>query len=459
MHDLKRILAGIDEGVYTMERNGIIVDTAFCDTQAEVAAGDIADRWAELVTVFGEERTTSCFGLPPQMGHAGESPKEIASLLHSELSLKPSPYWRKGLCKPGEIKCDATALGWLAREYPDYQKALVTMLELRKARACYKYLHKLPGFVASDGRVHPVFGAANDDDSRCGAVTGRLAVKLPELQQIPKNKKKDKYRIRKAFSAAAGNVILEADYTALEVVILAHITKVLFGDTDLEAACAPGKDIHSDNALYVYRDFLGMEGMEGITAGQLKEHPVFGFLRDLIKAVWYGLQYGKGAYGFGSTLFDEHGVAIGEERAGALVEGILTLRPAIRRYQDFVRQYITKNRGIPSLLGRWEDLSDLIPGKQWAENRAWRKALNFPMQAGGADIVGIAMLAVVMCKKLIALGFKLILQIHDALLFEGPRENAEEAGALVSSLMTTDMPLAVKLAAPAHFGDTWEDCH
>ncbi len=158
-------------------------------------------------------------------------------------------------------------------------------------------------------------------------------------------------------------------------------------------------------------------------------------------------------------MFDERGVAIGEERAGVLVEGILRVRPAIRRYQDFVREYIARHRGIPSLLGRWSDLSDLIPGKEWAENRAWRKALNFPMQAGGADIVGLAMGRLASSETLRRLGFRMTLQVHDALMFEGPEKSAAEAMAFISPEMTRDMPLSVVLQAPAHSGPTWEDCH
>lgn len=456
-------LKNIDDSVYAMERNGILVDTEFCRVGAAKAADDIAGEWFNVVKAVGQEQATAIVGLPPQMsqdGSQGESPKALAQLLHTEMGLAKSPYWKKGKVKDDEVKCDAVALGWLARTYPQHQPLLLAILALRKARGCYKYLNKLPGFVnPTTGRVHPIFGAASADDDRVGAVTGRLAVKLPELQQIPKDKRKDKYRIRKAFSAAPGNVIIEADYTALEVVILAHVCQALFQSDDLAKAIQPGApDIHGVHALAVYRDFMKVPGFDGVTPDNLKQSAMAQY-RDDLKTVWYGLQYGKGAYGFGYSMFDERGVAIGEERAGLLVEGLLSFRPAIRDYQQFVREFILRHRGIPSLLGRWSDLSDLVPGKEWAENRAWRKALNFPMQAGGADIVGLAMGRLAGSEALRRLGFRMILQVHDALMFEGPESAAEEAKALISLEMTRDMPLSVPLQAPAHHGLTWEDCH
>lgn len=454
-------LRGVDDAVYQMERNGLLLDVGFCNTAAKQAEDDIAGSWAKCAGIIGRAEAETCLGLPPCLAEdgivKGESGKEMIRLLHHDMGMKPSPYWGKGAVKPGEIKTDARAIGWLAREYPEHREFLTAVLAVRRGRSCHKYLAKLPGFVnPKTGRVHTVFGAVMDGDDRFGAVTGRLACKYPELQQIPKNKTKDAYRIRKAFTAAPGNVFLECDETALEVVILAHITKTLFGDTNLAESLA--QDIHGVNALAIFRDFLKMPGLETCTPENIKEHPVGAPLREMIKAVWYGMMYGKGGFGFGSSLFDEDGVAIGEERATALVEGILTVRPGIRRYQEWVRAYIQQHRGISSLLGRRVDLSDLVPGKPWMESRAWRKALNFPMQAGGADIMGIALARAAADPRLKKMGFKLMLQIHDALAFEGPEQHAEEAGSIISGLMTEGYDfMSVPLQAPPSWGPNWND--
>ena len=457
-------LRGIDDAVYTMERNGLKIDTAFCNKAAEQAGFDIAGQWAKVAGIVGSEKAEAALGLPPCMlapGEVkGESQPALVRLLHSELGMKPSPYWRKGKVKldDGEVKVDAVALGWLARQYPEHHGLLVAILGLRRGRSCLKYLAKLPTFVnTTTGRVHPVFGAVADGDDRFGAVTGRLACKYPEFQQIPKNAAKDVYRIRKAFIAEEGNSLIECDYTALEVYILAHICRALLGDDDL--ANSLDRDIHGVNAIVVYRDFLGMPGLEDLTPENIKTHPIGAGLRDTLKTIWYGMMYGKAGYGFGSTLFDDQGVAIGEEKATQLVEGVLNARPAIRQYQDWVGRYIRQHRGIGSIDGRWCDLSDLVPGKQWQENRAKCKALNFPMQASGAGIVGIAMARVSDDPVLRKMGYKLLLQNHDALLLEGPTQDVQEAAHRVSFLMTDNYPqVSVALKAPPAWGQTWEAC-
>lgn len=457
-------LRGIDDAVYSMERNGILVDTAFCAKAGEQAGYDIAGAWATVASIVGNDKAEAALGLPPCMlpeGEVkGESQKALVQLLHGDLGMEPSPFWSKGKVKleEGDVKVDAVALGYLARRYEEHHRLLVAILALRRARSCLKYLAKLPTFVnATTGRVHPVFGAVAEGDDRFGAVTGRLACKYPELQQIPKNATKDVYRIRKAFIAAEGNSLIECDYTALEVYILAHIILRLFGDDDL--ANSLEQDIHGVNAIIIFRDFMKMPGLEDLTPENIKTHPIGARLRDMIKTVWYGMMYGKGGYGFGWTLFDEHGVAIGEERATAMVEGVLTARPGVRKYQGWVLDYIREHRGIPAIDGRWCDLSDLVPGKEWQERRAWRKALNFPMQASGAGIVGIAMARVNADDVLRRMGFKLLVQNHDALLLEGPTKNVQEAAARVSFLMTDNYPmLSVGLKAPPAWGPTWEAC-
>jgi hypothetical protein len=410
------------------------------------------------------------------------SPVKLRRFLHSDapgaLNLPPSPVWKKGKVKlhKGEVKIDEVALDWLASRFPAHRERLKWLINLRRIRGSIKYLTKLPTFVAPDGRVHPVCGPAGDDDDRVGAVTGRLAMKNPEGQQIPRNKKKDRYGIRRAFIAGPGNVLIVADYSALEVVILAHLCKVLFGDTQLEEMTRPGgPDIHSSNARKIFGELLGWVVDEGYPdAGKpvaefaleafkcdedsSLEHPYAKWLRDLVKTVWYGLQYGKGAYGFGNTLLGPDGNPIGEERAGQIVEGLLDAVPALRMYQEWVRSFIEVHHGIPALDGRWCSLTD---GRDWDEleewekSRAWRRALNFPMQSGGAAIVGAAMVAVVRDPWLRAHGFRLILQVHDELVLEGPEQYAAEAVERVKALMVGCFLLSVPLQVTAHAARNW----
>jgi DNA polymerase-1 len=326
--------------------------------------------------------------------------------------------------------------------------------------------------------VHPVYGPSSDDDGRVGAISGRFAVKKPEVQQIPRDPRKDRYGLRRAFiPQRPGHVILGSDQTALEVVVSAHVQNRLFGLTDMVEAVMPGApDIHSVHALGVFRDVLGHTYLEGVTPATLKKHPDprVTSCRELIKAVFYGLAYGKEEYGFGNTLFDFEGNSLGEDRAREMLHGLFTLRPGIPLYKDWVREFIAENRGISSLSGRWCDLTELLGKAEeelrrsrrftelwetWAFKKAWRRALNFPMQAGAADIMGAALVAVHLDPILRAMGFFPILQVHDEILLEGPEENAEEASERFLSLMTGAWPtLRAPLQATSKWGGSWYEC-
>lgn len=518
-------LLEIDDAIVEMERTGFLLDTGYCDRQLSIASNHEAEqlenlyRWVqqrgydvlpggvkenelELVkkqlkngTWKESVKKKVVYRRPDWMEEKNEtntvwtSPTKLRRFLHSfdpgALGLPPSPIWKKGKVKidRGEVKIDEAALDWLAARYPEHRDKLKWIINLRRIRGCMKYLRKLPTYVAPDGRIHPVCGPAGDRDDRVGAVTWRLAMKNPEGQQIPSDKKKDVYRIRKAFIAGPGNVLIVADYSALEVVGLAHICKVLFNDDQLAKMVAPGApDIHSTNARQIFGSLLNWTVPEGYPdvgkrvdsfdllafkcpddmapeeAKQL-EHPYAKYLRGLVKTVWYGLQYGKGAYGFGASMLDAKGNPIGEERAGQIVEGLLRAVPALRWYQDWVREFITEHAGIAGLNGAWCDLSELINDEadDWQIQRAWRRALNFPLQNFGAVVVGMAMVAISKDPLLRKLGFKTILQVHDELVLEGPLEFAEEAKERVRVLMTTCFPLSVPLQVSAKIGPTWEE--
>jgi DNA polymerase-1 len=189
-----------------------------------------------------------------------------------------------------------------------------------------------------------------------------------------------------------------------------------------------------------------------------RTHPYAKFLRDLVKTVWYGLQYGKGGYGFGNSLLDADGSPVGQDKATAIVEGLLDAVPALRKYQDWIRLFIKRCHGIPGLAGRWCDLAIRTKsGDKWKFERAWRQALNFPMQSGGADIIGAAMVLVNRDRVLRELGFKVILQVHDELVLEGPVEHGDAAIVRVKQIMVECFPLWVALQVTAHKGKNWDE--
>lgn len=449
-----------------------MLDSDACRVAAGTAAADEANEllwlrhWAENTLGLREDDPRWKSGIDG----IWTSPTQLQELLHRDLGIPPSPFWKKGKVKldRGEVKLDATALKYLAGTNPGHKEGLQHLLKRRKIWSSLKYLRKLPGFAGADGLIHPVFGAAGDSDDRNGALTGRLACKNPELAQIPGD---DAYAIRTLFIAGEGNALIVVDYSALEIVILAHLLVVLFGDTQLaDMVPAPGRpDIHSLNALRVFRDVLGYRAelagaeewlMEPAHRKEgFKNHPdpFVRWTRNMIKAIWYGLQYGKGAYGFGGTLFDQAGNPLGEQRAGVMVEGILNAIPALRRYQEWVADFIRRHGGIPSLAGRWCDLRDLIRGDEWQFRRAWRRALNFPMQAGGADIAGALMVAIMNDARLRALGWVLTNQIHDEVVLRGPAESAEEALAIVQRHAATAFLLSLPLQTSGAIGPNWAD--
>ncbi len=470
---MRELLHNVDRAVLDMERNGVFVDVDFCNATAEKAAEDEARAWTGLapwVESAGFD-ASDVLGSPwlhrrgtdDEDGRSGMSDTQLKEFLHGRtgLFLEPSPFWKKGRVKPGEIKTDATALEYLAGRHINHRSHLLGLLALRRARGCLKYLRKLPLFVAPHtGRVHAVFGPASDGDDRVGAITGRLGIKKPELMQIPRDPVKDIYGLRNAFVAQAdSDVLLAVDYSALEVIVLAHICKKLFGsDLLVDRTRRGAPDIHSSTAAYVYGQVLGNEAYAGVDIAAIKKHPTLGRDRDTIKTIRYGLNYGKGAWGFGSTLYDAEGNPLGDERAQSMIEGLFEFDPDIPRYQDFIMSYIMKKGGIVSLAGRWMDLSSLVRGDEWQRKRAWRRALNFPMQAGGAEIMGVAMHLCCIDPVLRRLGFRAILQIHDELLLEGPAANAPEARARVIHLFETAWALESELQATGHFARRWGGC-
>lgn len=456
---------GIGEAAIVMERNGFKLDLEIARWGQEQTAQDEARTLAELARAVGE-----C-GIPPLRGidDVWSSPKQMTQLLHDSphgLLLPPSPYKMKGRVniEAGERATDKRALEYvLSRTNNPAAKTVITgITDLRKIRSCAKYFNKLPGFVAPDGFVHPVTGPAGDGDDRVGAITGRFGMKNPEGQQIPGDKKKDKYGIRRMFIAPAGWKLISLDYSALEVVVLANICKKLFGDRQLLDMTAPGFDIHSYNARRVFGQYLGWEDDTGRKLADIppelwKDDPVLSWYRTAIKEVWYGLMYGKSAAGFGMSLKDKSGEPIGKQLATQIVKALMESVPALGMWQSWCRTWIRQHRSITSQDGRLLDLDALMKEGEWGEAAAFRAGYNFPMQAKGAGIVGAAMVRCVTCPVLQDMQCLLQLQVHDELMFRVPEENAEMARMLAKSHMENEA--MENLFVTGGIGDNWAEIH
>lgn len=457
----------LEREIIRMEQNGFALDVAYCEVAAAKARGE------EEVCLTELRKICERLGVPDYEEINWASPAQLVRLFHDTLGLPPSPIWKKGRVKidQGERKTDEAALGWIRERAPVAVAPLIDeLIRLRRIRGAIKYLTKLPGYVAPDGLVHPVSGPSMDSDDRAGTITWRLASKNPEVMQIPTDPRKDWFRIRRAFIAPPGYKLLVADETALEVVILGHLLIELFGDHQLAEMAVPGRDLHAENARLVFGKYLGWERhgrkvsefpLECFKEG---DYPDIIQLRQDIKAVWYGLMYGKSAYGFATSLRDSHGNPIGEEAAKRIIEALYAAVPGIPRYQAFVADYVVQHHGIPGLSGAWCDLSELTKsGDKWRVARAIRIGQNYPMQEGGARIIGHAMVQLGSDSRLIDAGLRLERQIHDELDFRYPERqadgsptNVEWLRGLVNEHMTS-YPLRSTLSVKMGTGDNWDD--
>lgn len=445
-----------------MEQNGFALDVPFCNEAAGKAREQEADTLQRLddwlAQVGVEDRDINW-----------ASPIQLVSLLHEKLGYPPSPVWKKGRVRidDGDRKLDETALEWVRERVPAHRRwGLDELVRLRRIRGAIKYLTKLPDYVAPDGLVHSVSGPASDDDSRAGTITWRLAAKNPEVMQIPTDPKKDWFRVRKAFIAPPGYTLLVADEKALEVVILAHILIRLFDDHQLAEMVAPGApDIHAVNARLVFGKYLGWERHGRrvsdfpLEAFKSDEFPELVQLRQDIKAVWYGLMYGKGAFGFATSLRNPDGSGIGEQAATGIISALFEAVPGVPRYQAFVLDYIRRHHGIIGLGGAWVDLSEYTKsGDKWQLARAHRIAQNYPMQEGGARIIGYSMLRIMEDPWLTEQGLLIERQVHDEFDFRIPLTSDIPRVKEGINRHMTSYPLEAALQVAIGQGQNWDEC-
>ena len=276
------------------------------------------------------------------------------------------------------------------------------------------------------------------------------------------------------------DTLLVADYSSLEIGIQGDLCLRLFDDDQIVRAYAdqlpkdqggPEIDMHSNNARNVFGVWLGWTVPEGqpyggltvdhIPVQEFKGHPFGKICRNLIKAIWYGMAYGKGAYGF-STLIGADGKMIGEETAGRMVNALLDAVPGMRKWFAWVQEYVREYHGIYSLGGRWCDLSvEMESPDEWMHQRAFRRAYNFPMQATGAEIIGDAMLRIGRDKALREMGYRICLQVHDELVLRGPELYIVEAKKLVTGHMcaatANGTPLLFPVQVSAGHGGNYYD--
>ena len=380
-----------------MERAGVLIDA----DELRRFAADMRARMGELqgraVEIAGER-----FNL--------NSPKQLARQLYDRAGAEVG---RK--TATGERSTDERVLEKLADDFP---LAAVALEHRRLAKLTGTYAEKLPRMVSeATGRVHTDF-------SQTAAVTGRLSSSAPNLQNIPIRTEMGR-RIRRAFAAPSGSVLISADYSQIELRLMAHVS----GDAALREAFAQGADIHRQTAEEVF-------GTREVSAEQ----------RRAAKAINFGLMYGMSAFGLARSL------KITQTQARHYMDLYFSRYPGVAEYMARAGRESVGRGFSETPFGRRVP----VAGKGAAAERA---AINAPMQGGAADLMKRAMILVDDWLRGSVLRTRMILQVHDELILESPLEEAEEAGAQVRELMTGVGGLSVPLVAEVRAGGNWDEAH
>jgi DNA polymerase I len=391
--------------LYEMERTGVLIDRAKLEAQSR----ELGARIAEL-----EAKSHELAGQPFNLG----SPKQIGEILFGKLAL---PVVKK--TASGTPSTDEEVLEKLALDYP-LPKLLLEHRALSKLKSTY--CDKLPITADRDGRVHTSYGQAI-------AVTGRLSSSDPNLQNIPIRTLEGR-RIREAFIAPPGHCIVSADYSQIELRIMAHIS----GDAGLLEAFSKGEDIHRATASEVF-------------AVPLSE--VTNQQRSYIKVINFGLMYGMSAFGVASNL------GIERDAAKLIIDRYFTRFPGVAKYMESTRALAKRQGYVETVFGRRLWLPEINSPNGPRRAAAERAAINAPMQGTAADLIKLAMIAVSKWINTEQLGTRLVMQVHDELVFEVPDDEIELVKLRIPQLMSRVADLRVPLLTEVGIGRNWDEAH
>ena len=352
------------------------------------------------------------------------SPIQLREILFDKLGLhKQAP--------PGVIKKTKTGMSTGA----DVLERLAPLHPLPQEVLAYRELSKLQSTYvqALPKLVHPETGRIHTSFNQSVAATGRLSSADPNLQNIPIRTELGR-QIRRAFIPAPGMKMLSADYSQVELRILAHLS----GDEVLTEAFRAGEDVHTRTALEVF----------GVLPGTVTDD-----MRRMAKAVNFGVVYGLSPFGLSQNI----GVPV--EEARRFIDGYFERYAGVRAYIDRTLAK-TRERGfVETLRGRRRPIPDINHSNHNLRGFAERTAVNTTVQGSAADIIKQAMLDI--HPRLIGEGFKsrMILQVHDELVFEGPPNEMKKLAALVKGKMEGAAELSVPLEVETHTGDNWDEAH
>lgn len=394
-----------------LEYNGIRLDLPRLDHLGREMAAQLQGIEEEIYTLAGRPFNIA-------------SPKQLREVLFDELKL---PVQRKTGIK-GDASTDQETLERLAVIGHPLPRKIVEHRQIAKLKGTY--VDALPGLVnPQTGRVHASF-------NQTVAATGRLSSSDPNLQNIPVRREQGR-QIRQAFLPEEGWRLLTADYSQIELRLLAHFC----GDAELRRAFAEDRDIHASVAAQVF----------GVAEADVSSE-----MRRMAKTVNFGVIYGMSAHGLAQRL------GIPRDEAGRFIDAYFARYPHVLAYQAKLLEECRRTGHVGTILGRRRQISGIRPDSTYQQrNQPEREAINMEIQGSAADLIKLAMLAIHRRLEREGRRARMLLQIHDELVFEAPPEELPEVAALVNEEMTTPLekklglqvPLKVDLAA----GPNWLD--
>ncbi len=407
LHDLfEQVEMPLVPVLVEMERNGIRLDVEFLREMSRQLEQDLAVLEGAIHALAGHP-----FNI--------RSTQQLGQVLFEELGLPTTGIRRT---KAGGYSTAVDVLEKLCHQYPIVEKVLEHR-ELSKLKSTY--LDALPALVNPEtGRVHTSF-------HQTVTTTGRLSSSDPNLQNIPVRTELGR-QVRRAFVADPGWLLLSADYSQVELRVLAHIS----GDPGLLGAFNRGEDIHASTAAALF-DLPIAE----VTPEQ----------RRLAKTVNFGLIYGMSAYGLASRL------GIEQEEAERFIRAYFEQFPRVKAYIEKTVQQAWEQGYVTTLLGRRRPIPTIRSENRNLREAAEREAINAPIQGSAADIIKIAMVRLYGALKGRGLRSRLLLQVHDELVLEIPEEEVETVRPLVVETMEGAYPLQAPLRVDVHVATTWED--
>jgi DNA polymerase I len=389
-----------------IERYGVLLDTAVLARQSQ----QLGERILQL-----ERQAHDLAGQPFNLG----SPKQVGEVLFGKLGL---PAKKK--TASGAPSTDEEVLQELAADYPLPAK-LLEHRSLSKLKGTYT--DKLPLMVnPATGRVHTHYAQAV-------AVTGRLSSNDPNLQNIPIRTPEGR-RVREAFVAPPGHRLVSADYSQIELRIMAHIS----GDPAMTRAFAEGLDIHRATAGEIF----------GLTPAQVSSEQ-----RRYAKTINFGLIYGMGAFGLAQAL------GIEQKAARDYIDRYFQRFAGVKQYMEDTKALAAERGYVETLFGRRITLPEIKGGNGPRRSAAERQAINAPMQGTAADLIKLAMIAVQKAIDEQHRASRMIMQVHDELVFEVPETELDWAREALPVLMSGVAALRVPLLAEVGVGANWEEAH